>query len=82
MNRVILPLVAVLSLGTYAGVVDAKLSAVERERLHLCPKSCAPYCEEIPGKPTYCTCFCEGPASTSGLNEGKKYRPNRKELSR
>jgi hypothetical protein len=82
MKRVILPLVAVLSLETYAGVVDAELSAVERERLHLCPKSCARTVNRSRVNLRTATCFCEGPASTSGPNEGKKYRANRKELSR
>jgi len=72
MNKVILPIISVLSLVTYAGLANAELSAVERERLHLCPKNCAPYCEEIPAKPTYCTCFCQGDPT-----EGMKDRPKR-----
>ncbi len=45
----------------HAGLAHAELSAIEREKLHLCPKNCAPYCEEIPAHPTYCTCFCQAP---------------------
>jgi hypothetical protein len=61
MSTVILPISLVLSLIAYAGLANAELSAIEREKLRLCPKNCAAYCEEVPGHPTYCTCFCQAP---------------------
>jgi hypothetical protein len=57
--------ISVLSLAAHAAPTNAQLSPVEREKLHLCPKNCAPYCEEIPAHPTYCTCFCQSPESTN-----------------
>jgi hypothetical protein len=41
-------IISVLSLVAYNGRANAELSAVEGEKMHLCPKNCAPYCEEIP----------------------------------
>jgi hypothetical protein len=61
MRKTILPIVLTLPLISYPELTNAELSAVEVERLRLCPKNCAAYCEEIPGKPTYCTCFCHAP---------------------
>ena len=72
MNKVLSPIISLLSLVVYTGTANAELSAVERERLHLCPKNCAPYCEEIPAKPTYCTCFCHAPGPTAGKDRPKR----------
>jgi hypothetical protein len=74
MRKIILPIISVLSLIAYAGLANAELSTVERERLHLCPKNCAPYCEEIPAKPTSCFCQAE---PTSNPTEGMKHCPKR-----
>jgi hypothetical protein len=76
MNTVILPISLVLSLIAYAGLAKAELSAIEREKLNLCPKNCAPYCEEIPAHPTYCTCFCQAPEPSDpiGLSHRRKRR--------
>jgi hypothetical protein len=71
MNKLALLIISVLSLAANPGPANAQLSPVERERLHLCPKNCAPYCEEIPAKPTYCTCFCQNPGPPS---EPRNYR--------
>jgi hypothetical protein len=75
MNKVILPIISVLSLLAYAGLSNAELSAVEREKLHLCPNKCAPYCEETPAKPTYCTCFCQAQPTS---NQHRPKRPHQK----
>jgi hypothetical protein len=77
MNKLILPFISVLSLITYAGPANAELSAVEREKLHLCPRGCTPYCEEIPAKPIYCTCFCQSPGPTTDPTKGMNHRPKR-----
>ena len=77
-----LAIVSLLSVVGYAAIANAELSAVERERLRLCPKNCAAYCEEIPGKPTYCTCFCHaaeptiGPIITHKRQSTKRTKPN------
>jgi hypothetical protein len=71
--------IAVLLAIACAEKAAAELSAVERERLHLCPKNCAPYCEEVPAKPTYCTCFCHAAEPTSDAAAGKNHRPKRKQ---
>jgi hypothetical protein len=60
MRQTTLTIVSLLSLVGYAAIANAELSAIERERLR------AAYCEEIPGKPTYCTCFCHAPEPTIG----------------
>jgi hypothetical protein len=79
MNKVILLTTLVLPLVAYARLANAELSAAEREKLHLCPKNCAPYCQDIPAHPTYCTCFCQSPepSDTSHLNHGRK-RPQQR----
>ena len=74
MKNVLLPIISLLSLIAYTGQANAQLSAIERERLHLCAKNCAPYCEEIPAKPAYCTCFCQGPAPPTGKDRSKRPR--------
>jgi hypothetical protein len=82
MRQTTLTIVSLLSLVGYAAIANAELSAIERERLRLCPKNCAAYCEEIPGKPTYCTCFCHAPERMIGLiithkrQSTKRTRPN------
>src|SRR6266513_1405427 len=47
MSESTLAFLSLLSLVGYAAIANAELSAVERERLRLCPKNCAVYCEEI-----------------------------------
>ncbi len=76
MNTVILLIILGLSAIAYTGLANAELSAIEREKLHLCPKNCAPYCEEIPAHRTYCTCFCQTPepSDPAALNHPHKRR--------